>query len=239
MASPAVKLPTDDAVKRMRTIAPAVLEDMLLSVHTRETLEAGNATVGGFRQIFGHCAFLGATTYNSVANSLAMQFCLVLSRLCDTGNLGWHNDKKDICSIPLLMHFLRDESCQAELAQYRHHWFADQPEMAGRHPAECRKAIAQALEAFSIWEGSDPVKESLHTLKGLRDKFLAHALMQREIAVPTFDHAFQLHDAIIRVAEPALFAVTGTRHNFSAVRDHYRSDARVFWKRLIQPSSSA
>ncbi len=227
-----LRISNAEAERRILAMLPFIREDVQLALAIRAALEGANETLASVKD--SGRRFWGANCYNIIVQSLAHELAIVLSRLFDLGAKRRHPNKKDIASIPLLLRFLRQKRCQRFLMGQTHSWFPDAPGAAQCFPDRCANAIANAGRIYREAKATSKVRRALRDLKQFRDKRLAHNIIDTpDDARPTYDGLYLLTDLACEVLAPTIFAIDGSQYRFTAIEEHWKSEADRFWRRAF------
>jgi hypothetical protein len=103
---------TEEALRRVRLIAPMLRDEVRTAILSRAILEAANDAIpkglGGVHTEF-------AATFNAVQNALALKLALELARIFDLSANRHPSEEQDKASIPVLAALVGRADVQAGL----------------------------------------------------------------------------------------------------------------------------
>jgi AbiU2 len=222
---------TEEALRRVKLIAPMLRRDVETAILSHAVMEAANDTIPkGMASTYSD--FGG--TYFAVQNSLALKLAMDLARIFDLSEGSrYPPEKQDKASIPVLAALLRSPDVQNGLEQEAANWFpgaahfgtiGDAPpevveaglkkleeDCRSQNRDDCRNAIADFLALagrFDV-EGSEE-KAALGRTRDFRNRRLAHSLFDKKLeAPPRYADLNLLLDLAKEAATSASLAVEG------------------------------
>lgn len=236
---------TDEALRRVKSIAPMLRGDVGTAVLSHAIMEAANDTIP--KGMAGtHIAF--GEIYNATQNALALKLAMDLARIFDLSEGGrYPPHEQDKASIPVLAALLRKPDIQSALEQEAVEWLPGAAHLGTFGPAppgvleaaikeaeenhrshdrdRCGRAIADFLAVAGRLEiqGSEGAA-ALRRIRVFRNRRLAHLLFDKEPeAVPKYSDLSFLVEVAQEAARLASLAVEGLSVDFS---DQARDDRR-------------
>ncbi|MCA3598723.1 MAG: hypothetical protein IOC64_11470 [Methylobacterium sp.] len=234
-----------EAVKRLGAMVKAINRDLERALAIEATLEEGNRIVNATPDQIRP----GPDTYATIIGSLATDLAITLARLFDP--LQWESGKggrKRVtpyenrgrtvqrATIPLIVHLLRQKRCRDELARRAREWIPSMPWIADSQEAACRKACAEAVEAFAALRRDHDGRQGIARLTALRNNGIAHTLWTApDKPGPRYRQLFRVADTAREVVGAALLAIDGNNTDFLEVEKITRADAARFWGHALRP----
>jgi hypothetical protein len=127
----AKRLSTTEANRRLISIVSFLEPEVRVAVEMKAVLQSWSAEVE--RQGADERRFYNVPMINFAGDAIAHQLAITLARLFDRGSKRFHDNYKDIASIPLALRLLRQTRC-------RNIPIPSRPPAAGKAPAEQRVA---------------------------------------------------------------------------------------------------
>ncbi len=208
----------------------AIERDIRIALAAEAALETANAIVVATPD----AERPGPLTYEAVAQALVLNLGMSLARLYDHGSKNRHPNKRDLASIPLIARLLRQKRCQAELARQARQWTPQIPSFADSQEAACRRAIADALAAYSQLRADPAGRVAVRKLRQMRDRVMAHSYMDEVlIAMPTYNQLFLLADVARDVAAGAMLAINGRHVELLDFEEDRVEQGQLFWQQAL------
>jgi len=230
-----------EAVKRLGAMVKAINRDLERALAIEATLEEANrvviATPDQIRP--------GPDTYATITGSLATDLAITLARLFEPiqtepikgGGTRPTPYKSERATIPLIVHLLRQKRCRDELAARARVWIPSMPWIADTQEAACRKACAEAVEAFAALRRDHDGRQGIARLTELRNNGIAHTLWTApDKPGPQYRQLFRLADTAREVVGAALLAIDGNNADFLEVEKIKIADAARFWGYALRPN---
>jgi hypothetical protein len=242
---------TDEALRRVRQIAPMLGDDVRTAVQTHAVLEAANDTIP--RGVKNH-EF--AATFNAIQNALALKLALELAGIFDLSKRP-PPEEQDKASVPVLAALLGRPDAQLGLErEAESNWFpgvahigtigpegpSGETEAALRSLEEnsgsddrdsCRAAIAEFLGVVGRMAG--PEGAALERLRQFRNQRLAHSLFDRAPdQPPKYADLFLLLGLAKDAARHASLAIQGQNRDFDDTSKIDRENADGYYGRVLE-----
>jgi hypothetical protein len=238
---------TEEALRRVKLIAPMLRRDVETAILSHAVMEAANDTIPkGMAGTYSDFV----DTYSAVQNSLSLKLAMDLARIFDLSEGGRSHppEKQDKASIQVLGALLRRPDVQNRLEEEAAQWFPGSAHFAtvgSAHPQvveamldedyrsqnrhDCRKAIAAflALAGRLEVEGSEE-KDALRRTRDFRHSRLAHALFDKEPKAPKYADLNLLLDLAKGVATSASLAVEGLSNDLGDQARRARQNAEGY-----------
>jgi hypothetical protein len=233
-------IPRAEAVKRLGAMVKAIHRDLERALAIEAALEEANRIVNATPAQIR----VGADTYSTISHSLTIDLAMTLARLFEPmpaeqakgGRKRLVPYKTERATIPLIVHLLRQKRCRDDLAARARQWIPHMPSIADSQEAACRKACADAVEAFAALRRIHDGRQGIARLNALRNNAIAHTLMwKHEAPGPQYRQLFRLADAARDVVAAALLAIEGNNTDFLDVERIRRKSAERFWKHALRP----
>jgi hypothetical protein len=228
-----VRLPIGEALRRLDQMIELIRRDVEIVISVEAALEAANEqAMGDLRDV----QFYGAECYNVVANSMALQFALMLAKLFEVPSLrGWPKstrlNKSDVASIPLMVRLLKQKRCRSRLVERARGWTPQMPSLTESNAKACERAIDRAIGAYAGLRRQHAGRQAIRKLRVFRDKVLAHTLLVVALEkTPQYGELFELARVARQVVEPARLAIAGVHFDLSETMEERQEVSRAFWK---------
>jgi AbiU2 len=241
---------TDEALRRVRQIAPMLGDDVRTAVQTHAVLEAANDTIPrGVNHEF-------AATFNAIQNALALKLALELAGIFDLSKRP-PPEEQDKASVPVLAALLGRPDAQLGLErEAESNWFpgvahigtigpegpSGETEAALRSLEEnsgsddrdsCRAAIAEFLGVVGRMVG--PEGAALERLRQFRNQRLAHSLFDRAPdQPPKYADLFLLLGLAKDAARHASLAIQGQNRDFDDTSKIDRENADGYYGCVLE-----
>jgi hypothetical protein len=229
-----------EAVKRLGAILKAINRDLERALAIEAALEEANRIVNATPDQIRP----GPETYATTIGSLATDLAITLARLFEPiqtekrkgGGKRPTPYKSERATIPLIVHLIRQKRCRDELAARARDWIPSMPWVADSQEAACRKACAEAVEAFAALRRDHDGRQGIARLTALRNNGIAHTLWTvPDKPGPQYRQLFRLADTAREVVGAALLAIDGNNAEFLDVEKVRRADAAGFWGHALRP----
>lgn len=229
-----------EAVKRLGAMVKAINRDLERALAIEAALEEANRIVTATPDQVRP----GPATYATITASLATDLAITLARLFEPMQTDERKGggkrplpyKSERATIPLIVHLLRQKRCRDELAKRAREWIPSMPWIADSQEAACRKASAEAVEAYAALRRDHECRQGITRLTALRNNGIAHTLWTApDKPGPHYRQLFRLADTAREVVEAALLAIEGSNADFLAVEEIRREDATRFWEHALRP----
>lgn len=229
-----------EAVKRLGAMVKAIHRDLERALAIEAALEEANGIVNATPDQVRP----GPGAYSTVSSSLAFDLAMTLARLFEPmpaeqakgGRRRLVPYKTERATIPLIVHLLRQKRCRDDLAALARQWIPHMPSIADSQEAACRKASADAAEAYAEFRRDPDGRRGVARLNALRNNVFAHTLWKEfEGPGPRYRQLFRLADTARDVVAAALFAINGHNADFLDVERIRREDAQRFWTHALRP----
>ena len=225
----AKRLSTAEANRRLISIVSFLEPEVRVAVEMKAVLKSWSAEAE--RQSAEERRFYNAPMINFAGDAIAHQLAITLARLFDRGSKRFHDNNKDIASIPLALRLLRQTRCKECLIGRRHDWFNDAPSLAQRFPVSCGEAIERAIGTYYGRVTKNPYAAALRRLHKHRNSTLAHNLFDADgKGRPYYGDLYVLTDWATRVMGDTLYAVTSARHNYATHEEIWTTQARLLYR---------
>jgi hypothetical protein len=192
-------------------------------------LSTGNAEIARLNSAYPpQKRWYGAHCYTAIHYGLVVSLALTLARLFDEGSQKYPPDKRDVASLPLLVHLLGKDKVRLQLIEEARGW-----------PIDGSKTVATKIEnAIVQWRDLDETengRSALNLLKEFRNKRLAHTLNKpMDTAGPRYADLTILRDTALRITADARLAIDGDSWEpFDFLEERIRQ-GRAFWSPAIQ-----
>ncbi|MDQ0467011.1 AbiU2 domain-containing protein [Labrys wisconsinensis] len=224
------------AVSRIDKMLPLIVENVRISIQLESMLETGNEVIGEIRGGEANGPhWYGAHCYNTVINSVILNFALSLAKLFDPGTKRIHPNKRDVASIPLLLRLMKQKRCQAALVARSRQWTSEMGSIVQHHEAIAQREIDEALAAYAKLTRAHSGRAAAATLKTFRDKKLAHSLIDPALkSLPRFEQLFFLLNTAMEIIAHVRLAVTGQNWQPEGFRKEARRQGKAFWSPAIK-----
>ena len=179
-----------------------------------------------------------ADTYNVVSNSIVLSVALAVARLFDVSDTKrFPVEQQDKASVPVIAHLLKREDVQDELVKKARQWMPNIIDGANLGEADCRSAIASALQLYDQFTRSELAQKALDRVRHFRTSRLAHHLFEKQ------DKSLPLHsdlDLLIDVARAfvrsTVLAVEGLDRDLAREEEIKRELDSKFWELALSAS---
>lgn len=166
------------AIDRIDKMIPLIIENVRIAIKLESALDTGNEVIREIRGDAEHGPhWYGANCYNTVINSVTLNLALTLARLFDPGAKRMRPNKRDVASIPLLLRLIKQKRCRSALIKRAHDWTPQIADLASEHEATVLREIDAAVAVYTGLMSNHEGRTAAATLKGFRDKKLAHSLI--------------------------------------------------------------
>lgn len=225
-----VRLTAFEAARRIEAMLGPVRADLAETVRLVCLLEEGEKRhVAAAAPTPGSLAAARAGVQQALAGSLALS----LARLYEFGTSRSHaQDARDVASLPFLLRLCAEQEVQAYYTALARGW--SEEALADENEAEAQALFAEAFGALVELERDPAAVAALARLDALRDRVLAHTLMQKQDArpeLPSFSGAYRLLvDHGVSIFAPLETALTGHDSPLPPLFAHMRAAARAFWR---------
>jgi hypothetical protein len=229
-----------EAVDRLGAIVKAIHRDLERALAIEAALEEANRIVNATPDQVRP----GPETYATITGSLSIDLAITLARLFEPMQTEERKGggkrplpyKSERATIPLIVHLLRQKRCRDELAKRARQWIPSMPWIADSQEAACRKACAEAVEAYAALRRNHEGRQGVARLTALRNNGIAHTLRTApKKPGPRYRQLFRLADTARQVVEAALLAIDGHNADFLRVEEIRREDATRFWGHALRP----
>lgn len=241
----------EEALRRIRLIAPMLRQDVGTAVASHSVMEACNDVIPpGMKGI--HTVF--NDTYGIVQNALALKLAMDIARIFDVGqNPKFPPETQDKASVQVLAALFRvsgvRERLEAEASSwlpgiedvgsdaggpYSHEIAAIMEEMEAEHRAgdreSCGDAMAAYLEVAARLSAEGSKEEvAIKRIRDFRNRRLAHSLFDKEPdALPMYSDLNLLLALAMDAAKHASLIVEGLNTEFDEQADRDRSTAEGY-----------
>ncbi|MCW6510964.1 AbiU2 domain-containing protein [Lichenifustis flavocetrariae] len=235
-----VRLTRAKAIERLDAMAHAVCEEADFAARVNAAFEGGNDAIHQFKIEHGRSpAFSGAQCMNTLQTAALFTIASTLGRLFDPGSATRHPNERDVASIPLVLHLLRQKRCQDELAERARHWLFEMPEMAEINAETVLTAADEAIEAYASLRRSPKGQRALRVLMRFRHDHLAHRLLpdlqrgQLRDTYTTVGEIWRLLDTALILADKLSLAVSGDGRDARDMHHARHREARAVWDYLM------
>ena len=225
-----------DAIDRIDKMVPLIIENVRIAIKLESALETGNEVVREIRGDAEHGShWYGADCYNTVINSVTLNLALTLARLFDPGRKRMHPNKRDVASIPLLLRLIKQKRCRSALAKRARDWTPRIAGMASLHEATVLREIDAAVAVYTGLMSNHKGRSAAATLKGFRDKKLAHSLIDTVLKLlPRFEQLFLLLNTAMEITAHTRLTVIGENWEPEDFRREGRRQGKAFWEPAIR-----
>jgi hypothetical protein len=225
----AKRLTPAEANRRLVSIVSFLEPEVRVALEMKAVLQSWSAEAE--RQTPDERRFYNAPMINFAGDVIAHQLAITLARLFDQGSKRFHDNRKDIASIPLALRLLRQKRCKKCLVARRHDWFKDAPSLAQRFPVSCGEAIERAIAAYYGRATKKPYASALRRLHKHRNSTLAHNLFDANgRGRPYYGDLYVLTDWATLVMGDTIYAVTSARHNYATYEETWKIQARRLYR---------
>jgi AbiU2 len=237
---------TEEALRRVKLIAPMLRRDVETAILSHAVMEAANDTIPkGMASTYSDFV----DTYSAVQNALSLKLMMDLARIFDLseGGPSHPREKQDKASIQVLGALLRRPDVQNGLEEEAAKWFPGSAHFAtvGSAPPQvveamleedyrsqnrddCRKAIAAFLALAGRLEEGSEEKDALGRTRDFRHSRLAHALFDKEPKTPKYADLNLLLDLAKEAATSASLAVEGLSNDLGDQARRARQNAEGY-----------
>lgn len=223
------------AVERIDKMIPLVLENVKPAMRLEATLETGNEVIQTLRTGAARGPnWYGANCYNAVIASVTLNLALSLAKLFDLGAKRTKPNKRDVASIPLLLRLVRQKRCRAALSARAREWMPDGG-LAASNEATVRHELDAALAAYAGLKRKNKGRKATATLKGFRDKKLAHSLIDVALtSLPRYEDLSLLLNVSMAITAHLRLAINGENWTPEDFHREGRRQGEAFWGPAIK-----
>lgn len=246
----------DEALRRVRLIAPMLRKDVRTAVLSHAAMEASNDLIPkGMTGL--HSEF--TDTFGIVQNGLALKLALDLARIFDLSVGGrFPPEEQDKASVQVLAALLMRADVRARLEKEASAWFAGVSSIGtiGMAPAgaveaalkalgeehrtkdlsDCQAAIGDLLSVVDrLTEDGTEEKVALSRIRQFRNRRLAHSLFDKEPdELPRYSDMNLLLKIAMEVAKHASLAIEGLNTEFEDQAKRARKNADGYAACLLE-----
>lgn len=224
------------AIDRIDKMIPLIIENVRIAIKLESALDTGNEVIREIRGDAEHGPhWYGANCYNTVINSVTLNLALTLAKLSDPGAKRMRPNKRDVASIPLLLRLIKQKRCRSALIKRAHDWTPQIADLASEHEATVLREIDAAVAVYTGLMSNHEGRTAAATLKGFRDKKLAHSLINAVLkALPRFEQLFLLLNTAMEITAHTRLAVLGESWDPEDFRIEGRRQGKAFWEPAIR-----
>lgn len=223
------------AMDRIEKMLPLVLENVQLAMRLHAALETGNDVIGGMRKAgSGDPRWYGANSYNTISLSITLTLALTLAKLFDLGTRSRKPNKRDVASIPLLLRLTKQKRCRNVLCARARDWGPDKS-FAASNEATALQELDAAWATYAALRNNYKGRKAATTLKMLRDKKLAHSLIDANLyLLPRYEDLSFLLEVAMAIGSHLRLAINGENWTASDFHEEACRQGKAFWLPAIK-----
>ncbi|MBO9832973.1 hypothetical protein, partial [Xanthomonas phaseoli] len=173
-----------------------------------------------------------AAAYNSVKQSMTLNFALSLARVFDQGSRRMPVNRRDAASIPLLIRLVKQKRCTKALINQAKEAGKNASEaLKEEHVACCKNAISSAIEIYRSEVSCAKGRSTRRFLRELRNHGMAHTLLKEQLLRdPTYNELFHLADAARDISSHLSLAIKGAKVDLIKLEEKMKASATSLWQ---------